>query len=787
MASEGMRAPSPPLPPDPTRTSFTFTGSRPQPPLAGQQAHYQSSSATPSTSQAQVQAALERVDSLRSPPLSVNSPVLQQQRQPITNAVNDAANNVFEHSPVTNQLDPEYIKQLTADVTAEVTRKVLQELQSTGAAPTPTAHAPQPFFPPPPSPFHTREQRSPRSPPQEATDYHAAQFTPPTPDRVPGSQEERAYMSSSPGPPASDVGSTFSRESWESTRSYESENTPRPYVTDINGGRATRSSNVRRRESNTPAEPDFRSRQESCSEESRERNRQNSRESQASYDGAPGSRARPVRVPDVEETPIEKIWQPLFDNGHPTPRLGQFLRGLATHIIDDYEPKGSLVVTPAKMLRFFNETKIVNEIYPWDMIFGGKLSMTSVSTMFQKLLCQHHLVQERHDAPPTVPGLTPRGFDWFMTCLIQAHPDSEYERIAKAVRDMPISNGDDKSERFPKELSRRLFPPVANIQAQQRLFSSLSHDPRVLSALKGTSAMPPPPPSGPPNPSFGERERMPYGSSQQSNTVDDDDLAGPPPVNIERERKPYTAPQGTGRTYGSDDSRPPPNSSRPEGPSRSRSTRTKSSAPPQASYNNSGPSDPMNIPSRAHRMSTPGMPPQNGNSNGQYSKSRRASPPSQNPYTRSEPGFADASKPQNTSSQRPSREYPEDDEEKLRRYRSRSRVDRNSLSTGNPPDDDPRGYPIPGRSVPVNNGIFEYGSSANQGGGPPLGTSVPGSSYLNRRPPMNPNGTEDRRRSTYNPPTTAYGEGGSDGYGSYSNTNSGYAPPQAQYGSSSQH
>lgn len=35
-----------------------------------------------------------------------------------------------------------------------------------------------------------------------------------------------------------------------------------------------------------------------------------------------------------EETILEKIWGQLFDeDGHPTPRLGQFLRGLAVHIV----------------------------------------------------------------------------------------------------------------------------------------------------------------------------------------------------------------------------------------------------------------------------------------------------------------------------------------------------------------------------------------------------------------------------------------------------------------------
>lgn len=49
-----------------------------------------------------------------------------------------------------------------------------------------------------------------------------------------------------------------------------------------------------------------------------------------------GSRSRPPPAErmDTDFTPIEKMWQRLFDqNGQPTPRLGQFLRGLAIHLV----------------------------------------------------------------------------------------------------------------------------------------------------------------------------------------------------------------------------------------------------------------------------------------------------------------------------------------------------------------------------------------------------------------------------------------------------------------------
>lgn len=84
----------------------------------------------------------------------------------------------------------------------------------------------------------------------------------------------------------------------------------------------------------------------------------------------------PARMTTDDYTPIEKMWQRLFDSeGQPLPRLGEFLRGLALHLIEDYEPKKSLVVTPAKMMRFYEEVKLQDEIYPW----SGELLMTTLT------------------------------------------------------------------------------------------------------------------------------------------------------------------------------------------------------------------------------------------------------------------------------------------------------------------------------------------------------------------------------------------------------------------------
>ncbi|KAF2263444.1 hypothetical protein CC78DRAFT_275598 [Lojkania enalia] len=268
----------------------------------------------------------------------------------------------------------------------------------------------------------------------------------------------------------------------------------------------------------------------------------------------PHSRPRPPPASrmsqDGDFTPIEKMWQCLFDpQGLPTPRLGQFLRGLAVHLIDDYEPKKSLVISPSKMARFYDDVKLPDEIYPWQTIFD-KLPYATLGKIYRDMRCQHHLIQPHLSDQPHIPALTPEGFEEWMTAMIQAYPDTEYERLSKAVLDMPISNADDCKERFPKELPRRLFPHQENLPAQQRCAAALSVE--GIRPLRKAPTFPPPPPMNPSNgqtPSL-ERERSRYASQADTRAIDSDDEDSTPiSIPIERERKPYTAAPGGGKVY----------------------------------------------------------------------------------------------------------------------------------------------------------------------------------------------------------------------------------------------
>jgi hypothetical protein len=282
-------------------------------------------------------------------------------------------------------------------------------------------------------------------------------------------------------------------------------------------------------------------------------------------------------------TIVERVWGQLFtEQGHATPRLGQFLRGIAVHLIEDYEPKHSLVITPAKMQRYYEETKLSNELYPWKVVFDDRTS--SISRMFRDVECQHHLVQEKVNERPDLPGLTPQGFENWATLLLKAHPDQEFERLAKTALDMPISNPDEKKERFPKELSRRLFPTHGDTEVSYKLQKAMSVHCNVnfTSRNSSTASNPPlstssiaddassrtavrtspekqdatlnaPLSSMTSSVSSIERERKPYGGSQPAESVNGDSIENtedvPTPQPIERERKPYVAVAGRGKNY----------------------------------------------------------------------------------------------------------------------------------------------------------------------------------------------------------------------------------------------
>lgn len=173
-------------------------------------------------------------------------------------------------------------------------------------------------------------------------------------------------------------------------------------------------------------------------------------------------------------------------------------------------------------------------------------------------------MQEKLDERPDTPGLTPRGFERWATLMIQAHPQQEYDRLHKAVLDMPINNPDNRKERFPKEIPRRLFPVVANQTVREKLEQGISTHCKIDLSDVDT---PQPPKSThqphrsesnidkPPAPMSSsasniDRDRQPYCSTVVDEDDEEDEEEAPAPNRpIERERKPYSSQPGKGKSF----------------------------------------------------------------------------------------------------------------------------------------------------------------------------------------------------------------------------------------------
>ena len=177
--------------------------------------------------------------------------------------------------------------------------------------------------------------------------------------------------------------------------------------------------------------------------------------------------------------------------------------------------------------------------------------------MYRDLECQHHLVQEKLDEKPDIPGLTPIGFERWATLLIQAHPNEEFERLGKVVLNMPICNPEDRKERFPKEISRRLFPGYDDLSVGHRLRKAMEVHANVEIPKPAKEEIPAPPrpevhQEEPPPLSAIERERKPYSNIPTESAIDDTNPVPPITQRIERERKPYSANPGGGKSHEED-------------------------------------------------------------------------------------------------------------------------------------------------------------------------------------------------------------------------------------------
>ncbi|KAI6092681.1 hypothetical protein F4821DRAFT_108715 [Hypoxylon rubiginosum] len=207
--------------------------------------------------------------------------------------------------------------------------------------------------------------------------------------------------------------------------------------------------------------------------------------------------------------PMAAEWGVLFDDkGYATFRNGQFLRGLAKHIIDDFAPNSSnLVITPEKLSVLYSKYRLDSEVCPFLEVFNSRARDINdrIADFFSDLDCQYHLIQLDSYSRPRVPALTPIGFAQFLTTCILAHPDEEFRRLDKIVADVqilvaadpPAADGQ-QPEKLPRQLVRSQFPVKHDPKSRKILAAALDdlmYDLRLMGPVNSRpplAIMPPP-------------------------------------------------------------------------------------------------------------------------------------------------------------------------------------------------------------------------------------------------------------------------------------------------------
>ncbi|KAG5989968.1 hypothetical protein E4U43_004397 [Claviceps pusilla] len=195
----------------------------------------------------------------------------------------------------------------------------------------------------------------------------------------------------------------------------------------------------------------------------------------------------------ARETPflsiVDKQWGVLFtDEGEPTRRLGEVLRGVANYIIREYEPPSSLVIPPSKLSAFYRRYRLEKEPFPLDALFDfdSRHALRNLELLYQDLSCEYHLIPDSHHhrTRPSIPALTPRGLQTWLTLLIQASPSCESLRLSRLLLDVPLETDPSSSspsssspsatpERLPAQLSRYLLPAHRNEKIYSAIVSAL--------------------------------------------------------------------------------------------------------------------------------------------------------------------------------------------------------------------------------------------------------------------------------------------------------------------------
>lgn len=183
----------------------------------------------------------------------------------------------------------------------------------------------------------------------------------------------------------------------------------------------------------------------------------------------------------LEPSLSDERWGVLFDaTGSPTKRADELLKSIADHIVLEYEPQQSIVITPEKLCLFYGQHRLPVEIFPFTKIFDASITTSFVhdriADLYDDLGCQYHLTQKDARSRPSIPALTPRGFSRWLLVNLRAYPNEEFQRLSDVVVTIPVSitnTHDGKLERMPRKISRHILPRNPDINARKLLDEAL--------------------------------------------------------------------------------------------------------------------------------------------------------------------------------------------------------------------------------------------------------------------------------------------------------------------------
>lgn len=201
-------------------------------------------------------------------------PYPEPPHQQSTGYLNDAVSSAVHNADSSAYLSPDLVSQITATVIQQLKVSGLDNLQGSGSAAPPS---------------RSQSQQPP---------YSAAEFPPRPHSESPPTAAQRSGFAPSANPMAN---SYDIPQSYAAPSGYSSDSRPNP--------KSSPEATTRRHDS------------------------MSSQESQKT-----GTRPKPPSrdATVVEMTTLEKIWGKLFEDGKPTKRLGQFLRGIAVHLVGDH-------------------------------------------------------------------------------------------------------------------------------------------------------------------------------------------------------------------------------------------------------------------------------------------------------------------------------------------------------------------------------------------------------------------------------------------------------------------